>query len=119
MLAVTPANLRKQCSHEIEEKFFLPTLILEARNYNKMKKDGVRRPFEQKALVVCSYQFAVAALRPDAQKSSSPLSTTIEGSAPSRPATVSQPPFAPEAAGERRYLTVMFCDLVGSTGGER
>jgi hypothetical protein len=23
---------------------------------------------------------------------------------------------APEAAGERRYLTVMFCDLVGSTG---
>ena len=23
-----------------------------------MKKDGVRRPFEQKALVICSYQFA-------------------------------------------------------------
>ncbi len=26
----------------------LPTVILEARNYNKMAKDGVRRPFEQK-----------------------------------------------------------------------
>src|SRR5580692_7674072 len=34
------------------------------------------------------------------------------------PAAVAPPPiFAPvEAAGERRHLTVMFCDLVGSTG---
>ena len=58
ILVITPANLRKQWSQEIEEKFFLPTMILEARNYNKMCKDGVRRPFEQKALVICSYQFA-------------------------------------------------------------
>lgn len=58
ILIITPANLRKQWSQEIEEKFFLPTLILEARNYNKMTKAGVRRPFEQKALVICSFQFA-------------------------------------------------------------
>jgi SNF2 family DNA or RNA helicase len=58
ILVVTPANLRKQWSQEIEEKFFLPTTILESRNYNKMAKDGVRRPFEQKALVICSFQFA-------------------------------------------------------------
>jgi len=58
ILIVTPANLRKQWSQEIEEKFFLPTLILEARNFNKMVKEGTRQPFEQKALVVCSYQFA-------------------------------------------------------------
>ena len=34
------------------------------------------------------------------------------------PAAVTPPPFSSsaEAAGERRYLTVMFCDLVGSTG---
>src|SRR6476659_2008667 len=33
------------------------------------------------------------------------------------PASVSPPPTSPpvEIAGERRYLTVMFCDLVGST----
>ena len=32
--------------------------------------------------------------------------------------TVAPPPFSTsvEAAGERRHLTVMFCDLVGSTG---
>lgn len=58
VLIITPANLRKQWSQELEEKFFLPTLILEARNYNKMKKEGVRRPFEQKKLVICSFQFA-------------------------------------------------------------
>lgn len=58
ILVVAPANLRKQWAQEVEEKFFLPTLILEARNYNRMKKEGVRRPFEQKALVICSYQFA-------------------------------------------------------------
>jgi superfamily II DNA or RNA helicase len=58
ILVVTPANLRKQWSQEIEEKFFLPTLILEARNYNKMTKEGVIHPLEQKVLVICSFQFA-------------------------------------------------------------
>lgn len=58
ILVITPANLRKQWSQEIEEKFFLPTLILEAKNYNKLAKDGARRPFEQKRLVICSFQFA-------------------------------------------------------------
>jgi ERCC4-related helicase len=58
ILVITPANLRKQWSQEMEEKFFLPTLILEARNYNRMVKDGWRCPFEQKALIICSYQFA-------------------------------------------------------------
>ena len=58
ILIITPANLRKQWSQELEEKFFLSTLILEAKNYNKMVKDGVRRPFEQRALILCSLQFA-------------------------------------------------------------
>src|SRR5215831_4300575 len=37
--------------------------------------------------------------------------------APAAPTSVAQPTFAtaPETAGERRYLTVMFCDLVDST----
>ena len=58
ILIITPANLRKQWSQELEEKFFLPTLILEARNFNKLLKDGVRQPFQQTALVICSFQFA-------------------------------------------------------------
>jgi ERCC4-related helicase len=58
IVVITPANLRKQWAQEIAEKFFLPTTILEARNYNRMVKDGVRRPFEQKVLIICSLQFA-------------------------------------------------------------
>lgn len=58
IIIIGPANLRKQWSQEIEEKFFLPTLILEAKNYNKMVKDGIKNPFIQKAIVVCSFQFA-------------------------------------------------------------
>jgi hypothetical protein len=34
----------------------------------------------------------------------------------SAPTVAAAPPPAAEPAGERRYLTVMFCDLVGSTG---
>jgi ERCC4-related helicase len=58
ILIIAPANLRKQWSQEVEEKFFLPTEILEARNYNKMAKDGIHRPFEHNSIVICSYQFA-------------------------------------------------------------
>src|ERR1700751_2373298 len=50
---------------------------------------------------------AIAALRAVRAKTAPPPS----------PATAAAPTSAPaaEAAGERRYLTVMFCDLVGST----
>ena len=58
IIIICPANLRKQWSQEIEEKFYLPTLILEARNYNRMVKDGVHRPFDQKTIIICSFQFA-------------------------------------------------------------
>src|ERR1700751_2633006 len=41
----------------------------------------------------------------------------IEKGAPAAPATATPPPIssATEVGGERRYVTVMFCDLVGST----
>lgn len=58
ILIITPASLRKQWAQELEEKFFPPSLILEAKNYNWMVKDETPRPFEQKALAICSFQFA-------------------------------------------------------------
>ena len=44
ILVVTPANLRKQWSQELEEKFFLPTMILEAKNYNKLPRAACAIP---------------------------------------------------------------------------
>lgn len=58
ILIITPANLRKQWTQEMAEKFFLPTVILEAKNYNQLRKSGERRPLERDVMVVCSYQFA-------------------------------------------------------------
>lgn len=59
ILIVTPASLRKQWTQEMAEKFFLPTVIFEAKNYGQLVKNGVRRPFEiADSIVVCSYQFA-------------------------------------------------------------
>ena len=58
ILIITPASLRKQWVQEMRDKFFLPAMILEAKNYNRMVKDGARRPFEQPEIILCSFQFA-------------------------------------------------------------
>lgn len=58
ILVITPSNLRKQWLQELEEKFFLPCRILEAKAYNTAIKQGQFRPFEAPEIVICSYQFA-------------------------------------------------------------
>ena len=59
ILIVVPANLRKQWHQELQDKFSLPALILETKNYNQLRKAGHSAPFEQdNRLVICSYQFA-------------------------------------------------------------
>ncbi len=51
LLVIAPASLRKQWSQELEEKFGLPSLVVDTRN-----PDG--NPFEEKAVVIVSYQYA-------------------------------------------------------------
>jgi superfamily II DNA or RNA helicase len=58
LLVIVPANLRKQWSQELADKFFLPSVILEARSFNESIKKRNLNPFSQPAIVVCSYQFA-------------------------------------------------------------
>lgn len=61
ILIITPANLRKQWFLELQEKFFLPSTILESKSYNEEIKLGNFRPFDTKeSIVICSYQFARA-----------------------------------------------------------
>jgi adenine-specific DNA-methyltransferase len=61
ILLVLPATLRKQWQQELEEKFYLPTLILESQSYNTLRDDGHPNPFDQNGkLVICSYHFASA-----------------------------------------------------------
>lgn len=62
ILVVAPASLRKQWVQELAEKFFLPSIILETKNFNAAVKAGAHNPFDrptdEPAVVVCSYQFA-------------------------------------------------------------
>jgi len=59
LLIICPSSLRKQWSNELREKFFLPSIILEAKSFNKAIKAGVDNPFEQhEKIVICSYHFA-------------------------------------------------------------
>jgi len=58
LLVITPANLRKQWYQELQEKFFLPCCILEAKSYNAALKQGNGHPFHVEDIVLCSYQFA-------------------------------------------------------------
>lgn len=60
LLIICPANLRKQWSQELYEKFFLGSIILENKNFNEFVKSGKRNPFDQNTIVICSYQFARA-----------------------------------------------------------
>jgi superfamily II DNA or RNA helicase len=58
LLVIVPANLRKQWSQELADKFFLPSAILENRTFNEAVKAGNLNPFQQNAVIICSYQFA-------------------------------------------------------------
>ena len=59
ILIIVPANLRKQWHQELQDKFSLQGLILEAKNYNTIRKQERQNPFLMASgPVICSYQFA-------------------------------------------------------------
>lgn len=64
LLLIAPATLRKQWSQELEEKFSLPSRIIEAKSFNQMIKAGCGNPFDienaigEAAICICSYEFA-------------------------------------------------------------
>ncbi len=60
VLVITPANLRKQWSQELADKFFLPSTILETKTFKASVTAGNLNPFDQPAVIICSFQFASA-----------------------------------------------------------
>jgi len=58
ILVIVPSSLRKQWLQELQDKFFLPSHILEARTFNMARKKGRHNPFDRKDIVICSYHFA-------------------------------------------------------------
>lgn len=58
LLVICPANLRKQWSQELLDKFFLPSVILETKTFNEAIRSGNLNPFQQSKIIICSFQFA-------------------------------------------------------------
>ncbi|MBC8504803.1 MAG: DEAD/DEAH box helicase, partial [Chloroflexi bacterium] len=57
LLVICPASLRKQWALELEEKFNLPTVVLDAKTWrDTLKKD--QSPLNQKAIIILSYNYA-------------------------------------------------------------
>ena len=64
ILVVSPASLRKQWSLELEEKFNLPTRILDSRGYKALRRDGDPEPFNCDQVVIASIHY-VSRMRAD------------------------------------------------------
>jgi hypothetical protein len=60
LLVICPASIRKQWSLELEEKFNLPTTILDASAYRKAQRAGNPAPFLAERIVITSINFASA-----------------------------------------------------------
>lgn len=58
LLVISPASLRKQWEGELTEKFNLPAVILDAKIYKQLKRNGLTDPFSQPAIIICSFHFA-------------------------------------------------------------
>ncbi|MCR4304663.1 MAG: SNF2-related protein [Gallionella sp.] len=59
LLVICPASLRKQWSQELEEKFNLPTRVLDAKAYREAQRSG-RAPLNEKAVLIMSLNYANA-----------------------------------------------------------
>jgi len=57
ILIIAPANLRKQWSQELADKFFIPSFIIETKIFKEEIKNKNLNPFMQDSVVISSFQF--------------------------------------------------------------
>ena len=58
LLVICPASLRKQWALELQEKFNLPTMILDSKTYKQAVREGNGTPFATDKVVITSFHFA-------------------------------------------------------------
>lgn len=58
LLIICPASLRKQWAQELQDKFNLPTQVLDSRTWSNARKEGVYNPFQDNKISIISYNFA-------------------------------------------------------------
>lgn len=59
IILIVPASLRMQWRQELEDKFYIDSVLMESKEFNRLRKAGVTNPFEvSNKVVICSYDFA-------------------------------------------------------------
>ena len=58
LLIICPAALRRQWMQELQEKFNLPSVILDAKTFKDFQKQGIENPLAQQKVVIMSYHYA-------------------------------------------------------------
>ncbi|MCO6455106.1 MAG: DEAD/DEAH box helicase [Pirellulaceae bacterium] len=58
LLVICPASLRKQWALELQEKFNLPSVILDSKTYRQAVREGNGTPFASDKVVITSFHFA-------------------------------------------------------------
>lgn len=58
ILVICPASLRKQWSIELQEKFNLPSMVLDGRAFKQLQAKDISNPFESPEILICSMHFA-------------------------------------------------------------
>ncbi|MDC9729834.1 MAG: SNF2-related protein, partial [Methyloprofundus sp.] len=58
LMVICPASLRRQWAAELQEKFNLPSIILDAPTTRKYQKNGVYNPLAEKKIIIMSYHYA-------------------------------------------------------------
>lgn len=58
LIVVCPAHIRKQWQAELAEKFNLPSLVVDRKVWNRLRREGNPNPFDCGQIVVLSYGFA-------------------------------------------------------------
>lgn len=57
LLVICPASIRKQWALELQEKFNLPAVVLDAKAYREARREG-RDPLQPGAVLILSYHYA-------------------------------------------------------------
>lgn len=58
ILIICPASLRKQWAIELNEKFNLPSEVIDAKTYKDIQKSGIANPFRNNSIIICSMHYA-------------------------------------------------------------
>jgi len=58
LIVICPAHIRKQWQVELADKFNLPSLVVDRKVWNRLRREGNPNPFDCGQIVVLSYGFA-------------------------------------------------------------